>query len=148
MPWQMAGDAMLDMANFVRRARGYPANRTRRATDSVLQPAAQGASVTESGMPKMHGFAFCLVRQHFRFLEGCGGQFLRLFDDHLDDLDDGAEYLSQEDGNRYRVAKRQRQRSRRQMGWAADLLGQQETDKLGRDRRNQRNKQSRDKYRE
>jgi hypothetical protein len=148
MPWQMAGDAMLDMANFVRRARGYPANRTRRATDSVLQPAAQGASVTESGMPKMHGFAFCLVRQHFRFLEGCGGQFLRLFDDHLDDLDDGAQNLAQEDRHRNRVAECQRQRRRCQMGRAADLLGQQESDKLGRDRRNQRHEKPCDKYRE
>lgn len=148
MSGHVAGDAVLNMPDFVCRARRHTTNRARRATNGVLQPAAQRASVTKRGMPKVRCFATSFARQHTGLLDGGGGQLLRLFDDHLDDLDDGAEYLSQEDGNRYRVAKRQRQRSRRQMGWAANLLGQQETDKLGRDRRNQRNKQSRDKYRE
>ena len=146
MPWHVAGDAVLDMPNFVRRARRHATNRARRATDSVLQPTAQRASVTKRGMPKVRRFATSFARQHSSLLDGGGGQLLRLFDDHLDNLDDSAEYLTQEDGNRYRVAKRQRQRGRRQMGRAADLLGQQETDKLGRDRRNQRHQQSRDKY--
>ena len=148
MPRHVTGDAVLDMPDFVRRSGRHATDRARRATDGVLQTAAQRASVTKRSMPKVRRFATSFVRQHSGLLDGGGGQLLRLFDDHLDNLDDSAEYLTQEDGNRYRVAKRQRQRSRRQMGWAADLLGQQETDKLGRDRRNQRNKQSRDKYRE
>ena len=40
MPWHVAGDAVLDMPNFVRRARRHATNRARRATDGVLQTAA------------------------------------------------------------------------------------------------------------
>ena len=139
MSGHVAGDAVLNMPDFMRRSGRHTANRARRATDSVLQTAAQRASVTKRGMPKVRRFATSFARQHTGLFDGGGGQLLRLFDDHLDDLDDGAEYLSQEDRHRYRVAKCQRQRRRRQMGWATDLFGQQETDKLGRDRRNQRN---------